>query len=160
KFISMIESLSVNQLQEAIIKGLNIYGKSSSIWSKMYQYYNNMELSSVVQHIQWDFTETYLNANDSKFQTEENTLLLNTLEEADNPIRTIFAVAKLNEGWDVLNLYDIVRISEGATGTRNTTDSEAQLIGRGARYYPFVEKGERSYQRRYDDVSSDLKVIE
>lgn len=160
KFISMIESLSVSLLQEVIEKGLNIYGKSSSIWSKMYQYYKNMDLSTVVQHLQWDFSETYLNANDSKFQTEENTLLLNTLEEAGNPIRTIFAVAKLNEGWDVLNLYDIVRISEGAAGTRNTTDSEAQLIGRGARYYPFVENGEKSYQRRYDDVSSDLKVIE
>lgn len=47
----------------------------------------------------------------------------------------------LKVGWDVLNLFDIVRISEGASGTKKTTDSEAQLIGRGARYYPFKYKG-------------------
>lgn len=92
--------------------------------------------------------------------SESNAILLNTLEDPDNPIRAIFAVAKLNEGWDVLNLFDIVRISEGATSTKTTTDSEAQLIGRGARYYPFVYKGEKSYQRRFDDIASDLKVIE
>src|SRR5699024_1303073 len=66
----------------------------------------------------------------------------------------------LNEGWDVLNLFDIVRISEGATSTKTTTDSEAQLIGRGARYYPFEYKGEHSYTRRFDLVQTDLKVIE
>lgn len=38
---------------------------------------------------------------------------VNTLEEKDNPIRMIFtAVDMLHEGWDVLNLYDIVRLYE------------------------------------------------
>ena len=59
-----------------------------------------------------------MNANDYSFLSEENALLLNTLEDANNPIRAIFAVAKLNEGWDVLNLFDIVRISEGASTTK------------------------------------------
>ncbi len=36
---------------------------------------------------------------------------LNTLESPANLYRVVFAVAKLTEGWDVLNLYDIVRIS-------------------------------------------------
>ncbi|WP_281998845.1 DEAD/DEAH box helicase family protein [Priestia flexa] len=159
-FVTLIENLSVRQLQETVEKGLSIYGKGTSIWGKIFHYYNDTDFAAVIRDLQWDFTDTFLNANDSKFLSEENTLLLNTLEEADNPVRTIFAVAKLNEGWDVLNLYDIVRISEGASGTRNTTDSEAQLIGRGARYFPFIQDGKKSYQRRYDTSSSELKVIE
>ncbi|MED4978016.1 DEAD/DEAH box helicase family protein [Heyndrickxia faecalis] len=160
-FSTMIEGLTVEEVEDTVQKGWNIYRETTSIWNKMFSYYRNADLNMVVRDLQWDFTEeTILNANDSKFLSEQNTLLLNTLEEADNPIRTIFAVAKLNEGWDVLNLYDIVRISEGASSTRTTTDSEAQLIGRGARYYPFVYEREKSYQRRFDTVDSDLKVIE
>ncbi|MES5140365.1 hypothetical protein ABVC55_05375 [Lactobacillus crispatus] len=76
---------------------------------------------------------------------------MNSLEDENNPFRIIFAVAKLTEGWDVLNLYDIVRISEAKESiTMNTTNAEAQLIGRGARYYPFVYQGRKSYTRRFD----------
>ncbi|ARK25597.1 restriction endonuclease subunit R [Sporosarcina sp. P37] len=160
-FTDMIENLTTRQLEEAIDKGISLYASTKSILGKMFNYYKGLELATLIRDLQWDFAdETILNANDSKFLSEENTLLLNTLEEQDNPIRTIFAVAKLNEGWDVLNLFDIVRISEGASKTRNTTDSEAQLIGRGARYYPFIYEGEKSYQRRFDMADSDLKVIE
>lgn len=160
-FLSLVENLSLNLLEATIQKGLSIYQTEKSIWRKMFRYYSEMDLSQVIRDIQWDFTkETTLNANDASFLSESNALLLNTLEESDNPIRSIFAVAKLNEGWDVLNLFDIVRISEGATGTKTTTDSEAQLIGRGARYYPFVYEGSKSYQRRFDDLGNELKVIE
>ncbi|MCM3799779.1 DEAD/DEAH box helicase family protein [Caldibacillus thermoamylovorans] len=160
-FLSLVENLTVPQLEKVIQNGLAVYQNKMSIWHKMFQYYSNVNLDQVVRDLQWDFTkETTLNANDASFLSESNALLLNTLEDPDNPIRTIFAVAKLNEGWDVLNLFDIVRISEGATSTKTTTDSEAQLIGRGARYYPFVHEGEKSYQRRFDDIASDLKVIE
>lgn len=72
----------------------------------------------------------------------------------------------LSEGWDVLNLYDIVRLYEtrdakhGKAGV--TTVSEAQLIGRGARYYPFViEKGQDMFKRKYDeDINNELRVLE
>ena len=63
-------------------------------------------------------------------------------------------MAKLTEGWDVLNLYDIVRIGEQST-TLKQTNSEAQLIGRGARYYPFDYEGRKSYTRRFDDDKRD-----
>ena len=43
---------------------------------------------------------------------KKNAQLLNNLEDLDNPIRAIFAVYKLNEGWDVLNLFDIVKVDE------------------------------------------------
>lgn len=160
-FLSLVENLTVDQLETTIQNGLSIYQTEKSIWRKMFRYYSEKDLGQVIRDLQWDFTkETTLNANDAGFLSESNALLLNTLEESDNPIRSIFAVAKLNEGWDVLNLFDIVRISEGATSTKTTTDSEAQLIGRGARYYPFVFNENKSYQRRFDDLGNDLKVIE
>src|SRR5699024_62192 len=130
---------------------------------KMFAYYKELDLNQVVQDLKWDFADgNILNANSRDFLSEENALILNSLEEANNPIRVIFAVARLNEGWDVLNLFDIVRISEGATKTKATTDSEAQLIGRGARYYPFEHKDEKSYTRRFDfgGEDSELRVIE
>ena len=67
---------------------------------------------------------------------------------------------KLNEGWDVLNLFDIVKIDEKKKVNKNATNAEAQLIGRGARYYPFIYEEEKSYKRRFDNEFSDLKSIE
>lgn len=160
---NLVSQLSVNQLQQIISKGFLTYQKASSIWSKMFSYYKEQDLTKVIRDLQWDFAEgSILNANARDFLSEDNALLLNSLEEPNNPIRAIFAVAKLNEGWDVLNLFDIVRISEGANKTKNTTDSEAQLIGRGARYYPFEFEDEQSYTRRFDYnvKTADLKIIE
>ncbi|TRM11443.1 DEAD/DEAH box helicase [Lentibacillus cibarius] len=160
-FFEIVRSLTVDQLTRVVEHGKAVHQNRNSIWHKMFQYYSEQNLANIIQDLQWDFTEeTTINANDASFLSENNTLLLNTLEEVNNPIRTIFAVAKLNEGWDVLNLFDIVRISEGASNTKMTTDSEAQLIGRGARYYPFEYEGENAYIRRFDTSPSDLKVIE
>jgi len=160
-FFEMVAGLTVSQLEQIIQRGMAVHASPGSIWHKMFQYYADKELSQVVRDLQWEFTEeTTINANSQGFLEEQNALLLNTLEENNNPIRTIFAVAKLNEGWDVLNLFDIVRISEGATGTKTTTDSEAQLIGRGARYYPFEYEDEMAYTRRFDEEASDLKALE
>ena len=163
KFINLIKGLEAEELKEVIENGYTIYKHQQSIWSSMFAYYKKIDLNQVVQDLKWDFAEgNLLNANDRDFLSEENALILNSLEEANNPIRVIFAVARLNEGWDVLNLFDIVRISEGATKTKATTDSEAQLIGRGARYYPFEYKNEQSYTRRFDfgGENSELRVIE
>lgn len=160
-FLNLIEELTINQLQKVIEHGVSVYQNAQSIWHKMFTYYQTKDLNQVIRDLKWDFTkETTLNANDAAFLSEGNALLLNTLEDMNNPIRVIFAVAKLNEGWDVLNLFDIVRISEGASNAKTTTDSEAQLIGRGARYYPFPTEGEKSYRRRFDFAGNDLKVIE
>ncbi|HFK1457211.1 DEAD/DEAH box helicase family protein [Bacillus cereus] len=160
-FLALVDNLTVDYMKQVIKNGLAIYQNENSIWRKMYQYYEMQDLERVIQDLQWDFTrETTINANDQSLISDKNAILLNTLEDLNNPIRTIFAVAKLNEGWDVLNLFDIVRISEGASGTKATTDSEAQLIGRGARYYPFEYDGEFSYKRRFDLSDNDLRVIE
>lgn len=160
-FLNMLSKLDPESLERIIINNYELYKGGNNIWSKVFSYYLDADYSQLINDLRWDFNEnTILDANDSEFVSEENALLLNSLEQFDNPIRVIFAVAKLNEGWDVLNLFDIVRISEGATNTSRTTDSEAQLIGRGARYYPFKYQNHKSYTRRFDLENSKLKAIE
>lgn len=106
-----------------------------------------------------------LSVNDEK-EKENYQILVNTLEDRSNRIRGIFAVQKLNEGWDVLNLFDIVRCYEprdtGRARIGSTTVSEAQLIGRGARYFPFVvPENDDRFRRKFDgDLDNELRVIE
>src|SRR5574344_1517553 len=122
--------------------------------------------NEIVKRIQANFKfENCLSANNDK-EAEQNQILLNTLEDENNPIRAVFAVQKLHEGWAVLNLFDIVRLYEDRDGKDGkpgkTTLSEAQLIGRGARYYPFaLEEGQDKFTRKFDDdISNDLKTLE
>jgi type III restriction enzyme len=95
--------------------------------------------------------------------------ILNSLEDSDNKVRAIFTVNKLNEGWDVLNLFDIVRLytgqssggaSKGKIGS--STISEAQLIGRGARYYPFaLDDKQDEHTRKFDkDLDNEMRILE
>lgn len=106
-----------------------------------------------------------LSVND-EHEKEEYQLLINSLEDPNNQIRAIFAVQKLNEGWDVLNLFDIVRLYDTRDGKRGkpgkTTIAEAQLIGRGARYFPFRLPGqEDKFRRKYDkDLEHELRILE
>lgn len=141
-----------------------------SIVQKAFTFFENKNLSAneIAKRIKSNFKEeNCISANNDR-EAELNQIRLNTLEDENNPIRAVFAVQKLNEGWDVLNLFDIVRLYEGQnTGGTNTTIgkttlSEAQLIGRGARYFPFaLEKGQDQYTRKYDDdISNDLKILE
>lgn len=110
-------------------------------------------------------THTCISANDEE-EKDRNQLLLNSLEDPANHIRAIFAVQKLNEGWDVLNLFDIVRLYEtrdakdGKPG--KTTIAEAQLVGRGARYFPFqAGDGDDRFRRKFDmDMEHDLRILE
>ncbi|MFJ7827602.1 DEAD/DEAH box helicase family protein [Psychrobacillus sp. NPDC096623] len=160
RFIEFIQNLDSNKLQ-GFINSNSIVASEGSIFSQMYQFYQSMDLIKVVKDLKFDFREeNLLNANDKEFVSPKNVKLLNSLESMENNIRGIFAVAKLNEGWDVLNLFDIVRISEGAAKTKSITDSEAQLIGRGARYYPFPYQGEKSFKRRFDNTDNELIILE
>ena len=84
---------------------------------------------------------------------------LNELEK--NSIRVIFAVNMLNEGWDVLNLFDIVRLDESNSSKKDTVISDKQLIGRGCRIFPFKVVGRETFQRKFDeDLDNDLRVLE
>lgn len=108
--------------------------------------------------------ERCISANNDTDVTE-NQKLLNSLESADNPYRAVFEVKKLDEGWDVLNLFDIVRLYEtrqsGGKKISPVTIAEAQLIGRGARYCPFEFKAEPKDKRKFDrDLTSELRICE
>lgn len=161
-FHQLIEDFSVNQLEK--IRNTS----TIPIIQKAFQFFekNSISLLDIVNRIRYNFREeNCLSANNDK-EAEENQILLNTLEDKNNPIRAIFAVQKLNEGWDVLNLFDIVRLYEGRDSKSGkpgkTTIAEAQLIGRGARYFPFALNLEQDkYKRKYDkDLDNDLRVLE
>lgn len=125
-------------------------------------FFCNERMGELLREIKREFESYFIiNINDVNELTK-NQILINTLEEENNKIRVIFAVDKLNEGWDVLNLFDIVRLMEGAI---NDTPKEAQLIGRGARYFPFEaiienQKIGKRNQRKFDELHSPLKALE
>ena len=161
KLIDLMSDQLVDQIRQT---------STVSIVQKAFNFFDSNNISSfeISRRIKSNFRfENCISANNDE-EAEKNQLLLNTLEDENNPIRAVFAVQKLNEGWDVLNLYDIVRLYDGQnTGGTNatvgsTTLAEAQLIGRGARYFPFViEQGQDKFTRKYDeDQSNDLKILE
>ena len=170
-FNEMIENLTVERLSEFLTSQLRSVSEEQSHTLQLaYQYYlEHDDLSTVVREIKRGFSPTrILNANDS--DSSSKGLLetgqyqaLNSLESPSNLYRVVFAVAKLTEGWDVLNLYDIVRISNLGNKTdkrdAKSTNSEAQLIGRGARYNPFSLNQEISYQRRFDESDETASLL-
>ena len=157
----------LDDLTETMIE--NIQKTSTvSIVQKAFRFFAAKGISptEIVKRTQSNFKfENCLSANNDA-EAEQNQILLNTLEDENNPVRAIFAVQKLNEGWDVLNLFDIVRLYDDRDGKDGkpgkTTISEAQLIGRGARYFPFtLEQEQDKYTRKYDhDATNDLKILE
>lgn len=170
-FNKMIENLTVESLSEFLTSQLrSISEEQSHTLQLAYQYYvEKDDLSTVVREIKRGFSPTrILNANDSDrgakglLETGQYQAL-NSLESPSNLYRVVFAVAKLTEGWDVLNLYDIVRISNlGKINDKRdakSTNSEAQLIGRGARYNPFPLNQEISYQRRFDEADETASLL-
>lgn len=163
-FIKSIALLTGEKIQEVFdtIRG------QAPIMQEAYDYFvkNGISFDQLAQEIKEEFSATHcISANDDK-ELEKNQLLLNTLEDKTNPYRAVFAVDKLNEGWDVLNLFDIVRLYETRDGKNGKpgagTISEAQLIGRGARYCPFrVNSEQPKYQRKYDnDTEHPLRICE
>ena len=168
----------LGNLTESKIK--NITRSNNAIFQKAFSFFkaNNITLSMLIAKLQKSFTENKtINVNEEsldkktikagdKQEVLTQQKILNSLEDKDNEIRAIFAVDKLNEGWDVLNLFDIVRLYEtrdsGTGKTGKYTMQEAQLIGRGARYCPFdLKNGEDIYQRKFDkDLNNDLRILE
>ncbi len=163
-FISGISALTGTKIQEVFdtIRG------QAPIMQEAYEYFvkNGISFDQLAQEIKEDFSAIHcISANEDK-EIEKNQLILNSLEDIDNPYRAVFAVDKLNEGWDVLNLFDIVRLYETRDGKNGkpgaVTISEAQLIGCGARYCPFrIDDEQPKYQRKYDDdVGNQLRICE
>lgn len=167
EFHAKLSSLTASDL-EAIKSNPNI----DSVLAKVFGYFaqEKIALANIVSELKEDFSQEKSLIVNSKEESEDNQIAVNTLEDPNNQYRVIFAVDKLNEGWDVLNLFDIVRLYDkrdakaGKPG--KTTVAEAQLIGRGARYCPFViHEDQPLYQRKYDVRSNEeeeheLKICE
>jgi len=154
-FMEMIKGLSVSDIDEVFkLSDIEMLGKLEESIKE-----NKEEF---VKRLQYSFNENNLILIHSKIKNKDELMqkYLNSLEDRTNHIRAIFAVNILNEGWDVLNLFDIVKLDEAKKGGKSTT-SEAQLIGRGARYYPFEYKEEDRYKRKFDeDLNNELRVLE
>lgn len=153
-FHRLIEHLTSTQID-------TIRQSEVPIIKRAFRYFDKQQISSedLARSLRNNFEEKYCLAVNSKVERIDYQLEVNRLE--DNAIRAIFAVQMLSEGWDVLNLFDIVRCYD-TSSTNTTTTAEAQLIGRGARYFPFTLQGyDDKYKRKFDnDMENDLRVIE
>ncbi|MCB9494411.1 MAG: DEAD/DEAH box helicase family protein [Desulfobacteraceae bacterium] len=112
-------------------------------------------------------TNSKTNKTNTEKTDEETEKLLNSLEDRDNPVRAVFTVDRLTEGWDVLNLFDIVRLYQGENTEKNkkktpeATIKEKQLIGRGIRYFPFDYNNSIKNKRKFDDdPENELRILE
>ncbi|GLP34368.1 DEAD/DEAH box helicase family protein [Helicobacter pylori] len=156
-FNAFLENLSPLDLENFFNYSHNAFFKDAKNFFDKNSYTPNL-----TAFLQTKFKKsTQINTNNEK-ELEKGMLLLNSLEDRDNPKRVIFSVDKLNEGWDVLNLFDIVRLKNKAS--QKDTTKEAQLIGRGARYYPFSYSDFKPnriefYQRKFD-LFNPLSALE
>jgi len=174
-FLKNIEN-SIKQDQSSSYK---IYEQGKSRVKQMLQYIKDEKIGirEIVNFIKDEFAERnciITNSKDNKATikektTEEQEQLLNSLEDKNNHIRAIFTVKRLTEGWDVLNLFDIVRLYEGRDESHpnrqrvagQATVQEIQLIGRGVRYYPFTYNEHEKNKRKFDNsMENPLRVLE
>lgn len=160
-FNKLIAGLTAKQI--ALVRKSDI-----PVVQRAFQFFaeNGITDGQLVERLKREFHEDFCLSVNEEGEKEQYQVLLNSLEDRNNRIRAIFAVQKLNEGWDVLNLFDIVRCYEARdTGRQRlgtTTVSEAQLIGRGARYFPFILPGSSDrFRRKFDGgIGHELRVLE
>lgn len=163
-FFKKIKNLTSYELSNLESIGIDILSKAIHYFKQ-----KDESLEILVHSIKNGFSQdTALIINGTSDDNKEKQILVNSLEDISNPIRIVFAVDMLNEGWDVLNLFDIVRLYDTGQSSGKSckigsyTIKEAQLIGRGARYCPFViEDEELKFKRKYDnDVSNKNRILE
>lgn len=163
KFIEKIKNLKAEDLHKIKEKC-----SEDNVLKRAFRFFEKekITMSNLVTELKEDFSENKCLLLDSNNINEEKQLLVNSLEDKTNKWRVIFAVNMLNEGWDVLNLFDIVRLYNTRDAKKNkpgkTTIAEAQLIGRGARYFPFkLTEEQDKFKRKFDNnTDNDLRVIE
>jgi len=161
EFHKLVKNLSGKQIK-------NIRKSNIPLVQRAFRFFDENDISDdqLVERLKRGFHPDFCVSVNEEKEKENYQILVNTLEDKNNRVRAVFAVQKLNEGWDVLNLFDIVRCYEqrdsGKKKIGNTTMSEAQLIGRGARYFPFVIDAHKDrFRRKFDgDVEHELRVLE
>jgi type III restriction enzyme len=186
EFLVMIKNLKVSDfdflknIEEKFTQGEDAYEQGKSRVIDLIKFIKNegINKSEIITFIKDNFAERnciITNSKTNKAKTkesidEETDKLLNNLEDKDNHVRAIFTVNRLTEGWDVLNLFDIVRLysgrdegkdSKGKRKAGSTTVSEIQLIGRGVRYYPFSYQNKIKNKRKFDEnLDNEMRVLE
>ncbi len=184
EFLRIVKNLSVddfnflsteipNKIQDANLGQSNNFGHTRT--SKILEELEDPSMrNELVDFIKGNFNEKSVvitNSKDNKKMSEsipsDLEKRLNNLEDPRNLIRAIFTVQRLTEGWDVQNLYDIVRMDEGQNDGGSSgkpgaaTVQEAQLIGRAVRYYPFKYEFSDSHKRKFDqDLDNELRILE
>ena len=157
--------LLLKNLKASEVKALEKSGGKTL--QKAFEFFkaSGISIEQLTDEIKNDFRTDRCIIVNSENDSEQKQLELNNLEK--NDFRAVFTVDMLKEGWDVLNLYDIVRLDESSGRNTNgqssaSTISEKQLIGRGARYFPFETKTESEmYQRKFDkNLKHDLRCLE
>jgi type III restriction enzyme len=151
-FDSVVGSLRPDDLKRLRELGKQNENREHEILSDMFNWLAS-EKAGLVSEGDWDGLKAFTAEIRTSF-AHDNTLIYNSqkkekaellplLDSPRNTIRAIFSVNALNEGWDVLGLYDIVHfdISEA----KKVSLQDIQLIGRGARYCPYELP--RSYKR-------------
>ena len=182
EFLNWVDNISSSDfdffknITNEIAQSKNLYeqGKSRTEQVLAFIKNDNIHFGDIANWIKLAFQEkntiiTNSKTNKTKKEKtdEETEKLLNSLEDKNNHIRAIFTVDRLTEGWDVLNLFDIVRLYQGQnTGgstkkTPEATTKEKQLIGRGVRYCPFAFNDKIKNKRKFDnDLQHELRVLE
>jgi len=186
EFLKLAQTLKVSDfdflknIQDKFDEGEGIYEQGKSRVLDVIEFIKNEKIkkTEIIEFIKYNFAERnciITNSKTNKTQKEktddDQEKLLNSLEDKNNHIRAIFTVNRLTEGWDVLNLFDIVRLYKGGRdegkdtkGERkagSTTISEIQLIGRGVRYCPFTYKDIQKNKRKFDgNLGNEMRVLE
>lgn len=159
-FKLLLKNLKAKQIKELKNSGGTTLKRAFDFFKQ-----NGISIDQLTEEIKDGFRDERCIIVNNENDSEEKQIDLNNLER--NEYRAVFTVKMLTEGWDVLNLYDIVRLDESNGVNTNgkiaaSTLSEAQLIGRGARYFPFqLKAGEEMYQRKFDKaLRNDLRCME
>lgn len=185
EFLTMIKNLTAGDfgfladIETKFAEGQNAYEQGKSRVLDLIKFIKDKGIrkTDIVTFIKDNFTERHCIITNSKTNKtkrektdESQEKLLNNLEDKNNHIRAIFTVNRLTEGWDVLNLFDIVRLyigrdegktKDGARKAGSATVSEIQLIGRGVRYFPFSYNGKQKNRRKFDNqLDNEMRVLE
>ena len=160
--IKLVSSLSIDKLNEILNSSTLSYIKKLSKYLD-----TTKEKEDFISLIKKQFTDNSSLIIHSKDKDKEQKLQIANNLDKNESIRMIFAIDMLNEGWDVLSLFDIVKIDEIQKNTiKKSTTSEIQLIGRGARIFPYTYKNELNqeldrFKRKFDkNVNDDLRLLE
>jgi len=184
---------TINNLKESDFDFIKNLWDEIRVWKEVYEKWgsrikdmtrfineNNISWDEIIDFIKYNFKKDNCIITNSKDwtktkekTTDEQEKLLNSLEDKNNHITAIFTVFRLTEWWDVLNLFDIVKlydtrsnvIDEWSIGKKVKvglqTVSEVQLIGRWVRYFPFTFEWKQRNKRKFDsDLNHELRILE